>query len=335
MTTTLIHANRKRTRLTLALLLFGIASLAPVQGNAQTVCASGAIKVVVPFAVGSVNDVLARAVAQEMGAALQKPMIAENRVGAGGMLATTTVAHAAPDGCTVGLATSSQMVVNVGLYKSLPFNIEKDLAYIGLISRIPLALVTGSSLLPGLQPFVDEAKKSPGRLTFGSAGNGSISHLVGEAFNRQAGIKAQHVPYKGNAAALVDLVGGHIDYMFDPLTTSMPMTEQGKIRILAVSGAKRSNIAPNVPTFAEAGMPGYEAYTWNGLIAPGKMPPALLSTLNVALGKALASQSVHRLLEQSGAEILGPSSPEQAAAFARTERDKWLPLIRSLNISMD
>ncbi len=298
-------------------------------------CPAGGIKLLVPFAVGSINDTLARAVAQPMAELLGQPMVVENRLGAGGSISTAAVLKAPPDGCTLGLATSSQMVANVGLYPNLPFDVDRDVAWVGLIARTQLVLVAGAKSPATLQALLADANQRPDALTYGSGGPGSISHILAEAFVRQAGIQARHVPYKGNAPALADVAGGHIDLLFDPLATSAPLAQQGRVRLLAISGEQRSPQAPTLPTFGEQGLAGYEAYTWNGLIAPAATPAPVLQRLNTALGKALADPAVARQIAQGGSERIGPSTPEAAQRFARQERERWVPLIRAMKIAVE
>jgi tripartite-type tricarboxylate transporter receptor subunit TctC len=291
------------------------------------------VKLVVAFGPGSGNDLTARELAQQMAETLGQPVVVENRAGAGGALGTDVVAKSAPDGHTIGLGTSSQLVMNVGLHKVLPFDVERDLRLIGLVSRTPMLLAASAGGPRTIADLIAQAKAQPGKLSYGSAGLGSISHIVAEAFAKAADIQLLHVPYKGNGPAMADLAGGHVALVFDGLSTTQPLAQQGKVRMLAISGARRSPAAPDLATFAEQGLPTYEAYTWNCLFAPAKVAPEALAVLNAALNKALASPAIQARLASAGAETLGPSTPEQADAFARRERAHWVGFIRGLNLA--
>ncbi|WP_342131566.1 Bug family tripartite tricarboxylate transporter substrate binding protein [Hydrogenophaga sp. OTU3427] len=292
------------------------------------------VRLVVAFGPGSGNDLIARELARYMSESLGQPVVVENRPGGGGSVGTDVVAKAAPDGHTIGLGTSSQLVMNIGLYKSLPFDVERDLRNIGLVSRTGMVLVASTRMPRTLAELIALAKSQPGKITYGSGGPGSISHIVGEAFARAAGISLLHVPYKGNGPALADLAGGHVDLLFDGFLSSNPLSQQGKAQILAVSSPQRSPMGPQVPTFAESGLPDYQAYTWNNLFAPAATPPAALERLNAALNHALAQPGVKERLAQGASEALGPTTPAQADSFGQAERARWVPFVRGLNIEM-
>jgi tripartite-type tricarboxylate transporter receptor subunit TctC len=293
------------------------------------------VKLIVAFGPGSGNDIIARELAQHMSTLLGQSMVVENRPGGGGSLGTDVVAKAAPDGYTIGLGTSSQMVMNVGQFKTLPFDVERDLRAIGLVARTPMVLLANNKMPKTLGEVISYAKANPGKVTFGSAGPGSISHIVGEAFAKAAGISLLHVPYKGNGQALVDLAGGHVDLLFDGFVTGLPLSQQGKVHLLAVSRSERNPIAPQVPTFEESGLSDFSAYTWNELFAPAKTPQAIIDKLNAALNKALALPAFTNRLSQGGAESLGPTSAAQADKFGQSERARWVPFIKNLNIEMN
>lgn len=293
------------------------------------------IRLVVAFGTGSGNDLIARELAQHMGEFLGQGVVVENRTGGGGSIGTQAVAKAAPDGYTIGLGTSSQLVMNVGLYKKLPFDVERDLRSIGLVSRTPLVLVAANAMPGALKELIALAKAGPGTVTYGSGGTGSISHIVGEAFAKATDISLLHVPYKGNGAALVDLAGGHVSLLFDGFISALPVVQQGKARLLAVSGRQRSAIAPSVPTFAEQGLRSFEAYTWNNLFAPAQTPARVMEKLSAALNRALALPAVRNRLSQGASESLGPTTPLQADSFARAERARWVPFVRALRLDVD
>lgn len=292
------------------------------------------IRIIVGFGPGSFNDLTARDLAKHMGDLLNQPVIVENRPGAGGSVGTDLVAKAAPDGLTIGLGTSSQLVMNVGLYRSLPFDVDKDLHLIGLVGRTPLLLAGKSGGPATLKALLAEARARPGQVSYGSAGAGSISHIVGEAFAKAAQVQLNHVPYKGNGPAMADLAGGHVDLVFDGLATAQPMAQQGRIRLLAISGTRRNAAAPDLPTFAEQGLRDYDAYSWNCLMAPARTPPELMARLNGALNQALARPDMQQRLAKAGVDVLGPSTPEQADDFGRRERARWVPFVRSLKLDV-
>ena len=293
------------------------------------------IRIIVGFGPGSANDLIARELARYMAESLGQPVIVENRPGAGGSVGTEAVVKAAPDGLTIGLGTSSQMVMNVALYRNLPFDVERDLRQIGLVGRTPLVLAGRASGAKTLKELIANARANPGQVTYGSAGTGSISHIVGEAFARAADVKLNHVPYKGNGPAMADLAGGHVDLVFDGIITSQPMAQQGRVRLLAVGGKQRSPVIPDVPTFAESGLRDYDAYSWNCLFAPAGTTDADVARLNQALNAALALPAMKDRLARGGSENLGPSTPAQADAFGRKERERWVPFVRSLKLDIN
>jgi tripartite-type tricarboxylate transporter receptor subunit TctC len=289
------------------------------------------LRIIVAFSPGSGNDVIARELARLMPATLGQSVVVENKTGGGGIIATDAVAKAAPDGYTIGLGTSSQLVMNIGLNKTLPFDVDKDLAMIGLISRTDMTLLASKDGPNSVQDIIARSKAKPGSITYGSGGPGSISHIVGETMARTAGIEMMHVPYKGNASAITDLAGGRIDLVFDAVTSAVAL--KGLVKMIAISGDKRNAAAPDVPTFAEAGLPGYEAYTWNCLFVPAGTPQAVVDKLNAALNKALESSSTHEITARNGGQIIGPSTPAEAAAYGVKERARWIPIIRDMNIT--
>lgn len=289
------------------------------------------IKIIVAFSPGGVTDVTARALAQVLTARLGQPVIVDNRAGAGGTIGTDAVAKAAPDGYAIGLGTSSQLVMNVALNDVLPFDVDKDLAMIGLVSRIPGALVAGMQGPKSVRALIEASKVKPGSINYGSGGSGSISHIAAADFARKTGIEMTHIPYKGNAAALTDLAAGRIQIIFDSVTAASAL--EGKVRLLAISDDKRHPDHPDVPTFVEAGVADYEAYTWNCLFAPAGTPQPIIDKLNAALNQALTSSTVLQIVARNGGKVIGPSTPSEAAAFAAKERAHWVPLVKALQIT--
>ncbi len=313
---------------------FALASVcllvAPV--HAQGTYPNKPIRLLVGFSVGSGNDVLARELARELMPILGQPVVVENRLGAGGTIATDAVAKAAPDGYVLGLGTSSQLVMNIGFYKKLPFNVDKDLSMIALLAKTNMVLEVGGQGPKTLAEFIERAKAKPNSMTYGSGGYGSITHIVAEAFAQRTGLQLRHVPYKGGGAVLIDLAGGHVDMGFDGLNNGAALAAEGKIRLLAISGAKRNPLRPDVPTFDEAGVDGYDAYTWNGIFGPANLPPSVAQKLNAAFSAAMTTASVKAFVERNAGDIFPPATPAQADAFAKAERDRWIPFLHSRKI---
>ena len=316
---------------------FTLAALAAtaLPARAQEAWPARPVKIIVSFAPGSGNDIIARQLAPKLGEALGQTFIVENRAGGGGLIGTEAVVRAAPDGYTIGLGTSSQLVMNPALIAKLPFDIERDLAMIGLVSRTQMVLAARRDGPADLRALVARAKAAPGKLTYGSGGNGSISHIVGESFARSAGVELLHVPYKGNGPAMQDLAGGQIDLVWDGFSSAAPMMKAGQIRILAVSGERRNPLYPDVPTFAEGGVPDYEAYTWNCLMAPRGVPRPIVERLNRELTRALEHPEIRQRFDTYGAENLVGSTPEAADAFGAAQRARWVPAVRAMGIRTD
>ena len=322
-----LHPSRRATLAALAGALAAPAAFAQPASHKP-------IRIIVGFGPGSANDLIARELARYMAESLGQPVIVENRPGAGGSVGTEVVAKAAPDGLTLGLGTSSQLVMNVALYRHLPFDVERDLRPIGLIGRTPLVLAGKASGAKTLKELIATARANPGQVTYGSGGTGSISHIVGEAFARAAHVQLNHIPYKGNGPAMADLAGGHVNLVFDGIITAKPMAQQGRVRLLAFGGKQRSPVIADVPTFAEQGLRDYDAYSWNCLFAPAKTPEVEITRLNQALNAALALPAMKDRLARGGSDNLGPSSPAQADAFGRAERARWVPFVRSLKLDV-
>ena len=293
------------------------------------------IRLIVGFSPGSGNDVSARLLAKSMSEELGQPVVVDNKPGAGGQIGTDLVAKAPPDGYTLGLGTSSQLVMNVAVFSKLPFDVDADLRPIGLVSKSNMVLVSSKESPATLAELIAKAKAKPGNYTYGSAGPGSISHIVAEAFAQAAGIQLRHVPYKGNAAAMADLAAGHINLVFDGVQNSVGLTEKSGGHVLATAGNKRQPSLPQVPTFDEAGLKGFQGYTWNNLFIGAKVPEPIVQRLNAALNKALTSAEINKRFQDSASENLGPSTPAQARAFEQQERKHWVPLVRSMGMRMN
>ncbi|MEO7242172.1 MAG: tripartite tricarboxylate transporter substrate binding protein [Variovorax sp.] len=290
------------------------------------------IKIVVPFPAGGSTDLVARSVAQEMGKALDQTVIVENRAGAGSVIGSEYVARATPDGYTL-LFSGATSIYMPYLYKDLAFKPVDDFVGIGLVADIPnLVAVNAKTPYKSVAELVKEAKSKPGEIAYASAGVGTPAHLVCELMAAGTGVKLLHVPYKGNAPAVADLLGGQVPVMCNNLAGTLPfMKGDSRIRILAVTGVKRSLAAPDVPTFAEAGVPGLESGIWQALVAPVATPKAIVATLSNALSKALESPVLRERLAALGAEPL-TGTPAAYEARVKKETAIWTPVLKSLDL---
>ena len=289
------------------------------------------IKLVISFAPGGVHDTLARVLQPRLTEALGQPILVENRPGAGGNIAAEAVAKSLPDGYTF-LVASEAIATNAYLYGTLAYDPYKDLAPVAKLADYPMALIANPSVPAGnVRELVALARAKPGSLSYGSAGIGASGHLAGELLNSVAGINMVHVPYKGGAPALADLVAGRIQVMFLSVSLSAPQAKQGRIKVLAVTGEQRSDKLPDVPTTTEQGFPGVQALLFSSLLAPAATPAAVIRRMNAEVVKALRSPEVVARLTELGA-VPAPSSPEQFAAILRRDGDTWGKLIREKNI---
>jgi len=286
------------------------------------------ITLVVPYAAGGGNDAMARAMADRMGAALGQQMVIENRGGAGGSTATRQVARAAGDGYTLGLGGTGTLAVDPTLYTNVGYDPRRDFAPVGLIATSAMVLLVNPQVPAAtLKDFIALARSQPGRINFASAGSGSGMHLGTELFAYMAGISMVHIPYRGSAPALTDLVGGHVAVYLSSLAPAIGLVRAGKVRPLAVTGLARSKALPDVPTVAEAALPGFEAVLHYGIVAPAGTPRPIVDKLNAAMRAALASPDVLARLDTDGAEPF-PSTPEQYAADIDREETKWSQIVR-------
>jgi tripartite-type tricarboxylate transporter receptor subunit TctC len=286
------------------------------------------ITLVVPYAAGGGNDVLARTVAEKMSKTLGQQIVVENRGGAGGSIATRQVAKAAPDGYTLVIGGTGTLAVNPTLYKNVGYDPRKDFAPVGLIATGALIILVHPSVQAKTVPeLIALAKKEPGKLNYASAGVGSGIHLGAALFAHMANIKLTHIPYKGTGPALNDLLGGHVSMYFSSIPSAVSLVRNGQVRAIAVTGAARSKIFPELPTVAESGLPGYEAVLHYGIVAPAGTPRPIIEKLNAALREALRANDVHERLAAAGAEPL-PSTPEEYAADIDREERKWSEVVK-------
>ena len=323
-----------RRRLALGLALAATLAAAPLVASAQAYPAKP-ITIVVPFAAGGTTDILARVIGQALTKELGQSVIVDNRVGAGGNIGAQFAAKSTADGYTLFMGTVGTHAINQSLYKKLPFDPVKDFAPITRVAMVPNLLVANPGKpYKSVKELIAYAKANPGKVNFGSAGSGSSIHLSGELFNALAKVDMVHVPYKGSAPAVTDLVGGQIDLMFDNMPSAIQHVRTGRLRALAVTTAKRSPELPDVPTVAEAGVPGYEATSWFGMFAPAATPAPVIARLNAALVKVLADADVKKKLAEQGAEPHG-EKPEQFAEFIGKEAAKWSKVVKDSGATAD
>ena len=293
------------------------------------------IRWVVPFPPGGAMDAIARTLGEKAAKSLGQPFVIENKPGAGGNIGADFVAKQPGDGYTM-MITSIGMATNKPLYGKLNYDPVKDFAPVSLLAVVPNVLVTNAtqSDVKTARDVIAAARKAPGQLTYASAGNGTSIHLAGEVFTSLAQVEMLHIPYKGSGPAVSDLLGGQINYMFDSITSARPHIESGKLRALGVTTAKRSSTLPNVPTLAEAGVPGYEVSPWFAVFMPASTPKAIVGKLNKALLDAMKDPDVVKRFESIGAEPVG-STPDELAKHLARESDRWTKLITERGIKLD
>jgi tripartite-type tricarboxylate transporter receptor subunit TctC len=286
------------------------------------------VTLIVPYTPGGGNDAMARVVADKMSIVLGQQIVIENRGGAGGSIATRQVARAAPDGYTLGLGGTGTLAIDPTLYPNVGYDPRKDFAPVGLIATSALIVLVNPAVpAKTLKEFIALAKAEPGKINFASAGSGSGIHLGTELLAYMAGIKMTHIPYKGSAPALTDLIGGHVALYFSSLPPAGGLVREGKVRALAVTGPTRSKVFPDIPTVAEAALPGFEAVLHYGIVAPAGTPRPVIDKLNAAMRTALASPDVQARIDTDGAEPMA-STPEQYAADIDREETKWSEIVR-------
>jgi tripartite-type tricarboxylate transporter receptor subunit TctC len=289
------------------------------------------IRLVVGVPAGGTNDVVARLVAQKMSAQLAQQIIVDNRAGANGNIGAELVAKSPPDGYTLFMASIGVSSIHPSLYSKMPFDTLRDFAMISQLTSIPQIIVVHPSVpVKDVKQLIAYAKAKPGQLTF-AGGTGSSAHLAGELFKSMARVDMLHVPYKGSAPALIDLLGGQVAIVFDQIVTSLPHVRSGKLRALAVTTLKRSSVAPEIPTVSESALPGYSITTWHGLIAPIATPRDIISRLSSETAKALESAEIKEKFLAQGAEPT-PSTPEQFRAFIKSETDKWASVVKAAGL---
>ena len=312
-----------------------LAGAASVQAQAQTSAyPTRPVRIVVPSSAGGGTDILARLMAKKLAESMGQPFIVENRAGAGQALGIDVVARAPADGYTLLMAASA-IVLNQVLSKKTSYDTVRDFAPVSLVATVSNVLVVHPALPVKTEAeLIDYAKAHPGLLNYSSAGTGTSPHLSMELFRSMAGITMTHVPYKGTGPATVDVVGGQVQLSMPNLLTAMPHIKGGTLRALGVTGPRRAIALPNVPTIAEAGLPGYESVQWYGLLAPAGTPAPLVARLHAEIAKSLASAEMQAALTNEGAEAVG-NKPEEFAAFIKSEIDKWSKVVKTARIQQD
>ena len=290
-----------------------------------------AVRLVVPFLAGGSTDIVGRTVAQKLSEMWGQQAFVDNRPGGGTTIGTEMVAKAAPDGYTL-LVTPAPFTINPSLLTKLPYDALTDFTPITLINTTPLVMVVNPGVpAKNVKELIALAKAKPGKLNFGSSGTGGSNHLAGELFDAMAGVKMVHIPYKGNAGALTDIVGGHLDVVYNGITSAVALIRGNKLRALAVTSLQRSAALPDVPTLDESGLKGFEAVAWNGLTAPAKTPREIIMKINADVIKIVNSPELKERLKADGSDPVG-NSPEQYAAFLRNEIAKWAKVIKFVNV---
>ncbi|MDH5244866.1 MAG: tripartite tricarboxylate transporter substrate binding protein [Betaproteobacteria bacterium] len=293
------------------------------------------IRLVVPFPAGGGADALARLIMPNVERALGTTIVIDNKAGAGGNIGAEYVARATPDGYTLLYGTNGTHAINRSLYANLPFDPIKDFAPVSRMTLIAAMLFVNNDFpVTSVAELIRYAKADPGRVNFASAGNGTTSHLAGELFRTMAGIDIVHVPYRGGAAAAMAVVGGQVQMMIDVMPNAFPLVKGGKVRGLAVSTAHRHPAAPEVPTIAESGLPGYDVSAWDGIFAPAGTPAAIVDRLNAAIRQALDDPQVRAALLARGAQAV-PSTPEGLARHVAAEAEKWAKVVRQSGAKID
>ena len=292
------------------------------------------VRVVVPYPPGGPTDIVARVLFQQVAEATGQQFLIDNRAGAGGNIGAELVAKSPPDGYTVLIGTTAH-AINMSLFKNLGYDVQKDLMPVSLLTQGPLVLVAHPQFpASSVKEVIELAKTKPGGLNFASSGNGQSTHLSAELFNTMAGIKMAHVPYKGSAPALTDVMSGQVDVMFDTTLSAMPFVKAGKLKAIGLTSAVRSPAAPDVPTIAESGLPGYEVFAWNGVLVPTGTPKAIIQQLNDHIRKAMLLPQVKDKFSAQGFAASW-NSPESFGVFLKTEVDKWSRTVKASGATLD
>lgn len=333
---------KQNRRAALVLTVYSAIFLIATSAQAQSTWPTRPVKIIVPFAPGGTTDILARAIAPELQKAFGQPFVVENRAGAGGNIGTDAVAKSAPDGYTLLMGTVGTHGINKALYSKLAFDPQKDFAPITLVAGVPNVMVVnaekaGAARINTVADFVRVAKASPGKFNMASSGNGTSIHMAGELFKTMSGTYMIHFPFSGSGPALLSLVGGDMDVMFDNLPSSMQLIKSGKLKALAVTSAQRSPALPDVPTIEEAGgaaLKGFEASSWFGLLAPASTPQDIVNRIQQEAAKSMSTPAIKEKLLAQGA-VPGGNTPQQFSAFIDAEHIKWARVVKTSGAKVD
>jgi tripartite-type tricarboxylate transporter receptor subunit TctC len=324
-----------RALLVAVVTLSGAAGAQPTSTGSGQAYPSKPIRFVVPYPAGGPLDTVARLLGQKVAESAGQPVVIDNKPGAGGNIGADSVAKSAPDGYTILMGAVATHAINPTLYASMPYDAIRDFAPVTQVASTPNVLVVNPSVpAASVRDFIAYAKANPGKLNFGSGSTGSAGHLAGELFKTMAGVDMTHVPYKGAAPAMNDLIGGQIQLMFDNLASSLAQVRAGRIKALAVTTSKRSALAPELPTIAESGLPGFDISTWFGIFVPANTPREAVDRLHAEFTRALAAPDVREKMLNLGAEPVG-SRPEEFAAYIRSESDKYARVIKASGAKAD
>lgn len=327
-------------RLALASITLTAIAFIAIPASAQSTWPNKPVRIVVPFTPGGTTDILARAVAPELAKAFGQPFVVDNRAGAGGNVGADMVAKAAPDGYTLVMGTVGTHGINKSLYGKMPFDPQKDFAPITMVAGVPNVMVMNAEKaaqlgINSVADFVKYAKANPGKLSMASSGNGTSIHMAGELFKSQNGIFMTHIPYRGSGPALLDMVGGNVDVMFDNLPSAMPQIKGGKLKAFAVTSAQRSAALPDLPTVEEAGkLKGFEASSWFGLLAPAGTPPDIVNRIQQEVAKSLNTPAIKEKMLAQGA-IPSGNTPQEFAKLIDSEIIKWAQVVKVSGAKVD
>jgi tripartite-type tricarboxylate transporter receptor subunit TctC len=317
----------KRLMPAIAIAAAGFCAAGQAQAQAASAYPNKPIHIVVTFTSGGAPDILARLIGEKLNAAWGQPVIVDNKPGAGGNIGADYVAKAAPDGYNLVLGTVGTHSINGALYQTMPYDMVKDFTPVTLLASTPNMLVVNNDVpAKNLKEFIALGKKE-GKMTFASSGSGTSIHVSGELFKTMTGIDMQHIPYKGRASAIPDLLGGRVTMMFDNMPSSLPLVREGKLRAIGVTSAKRSAAAPDIPTLAESGLPGFEAVSWFAMFAPANTPAPVVNKLQAEISKILKSPDISKKLLDLGLDPSG-STPAELAAYQKSEIAKWSKVVK-------
>jgi len=320
----------ERASLALCMTLCTLASPAPAHAYPTK-----PIRFIVPFPPGAGNDIIARAIGLRLAETIAQPVIVDNRPGGGGMLGIMALAKAAPDGYTIAMGSTSTLAINPAMNRKLPFDAQRDAAPVSLLGSAPFILALHPSVpAQSVKELVALAKAKPGALNYSSAGTGVTNHLAAEIFKSMTGTDFTHIPYKGAGPAMFEAIAGQVQLTFGPMLSTLPHVRSGKLRALGVTRAMRSPVAPEIPTIAESGVPGYEVLNWYGVVAPTATPTAIVERLHREIVRILDAKDMRERLTSEGADVIA-STPAQFAAFIKTEIPKWANAVRIAKVTAE